>query len=71
MNEIIQRLVEKVGLSEEQATSAVNMVVQFLDERLPGPVASQIDSLMSGSGGIADKLGGMGAGLGGMFGKRE
>jgi hypothetical protein len=73
MNEVIQRLVDKAGLSEEQATNAVNLVVQFLDEHLPGPVASQIDSLMSGAGtgGMADKLGGIGASIGGMFGKRE
>jgi hypothetical protein len=49
----------------------VDIVVGFLKERLPSPVASQIDSLMSGDSGMADRLGGMGASLGGLFGKKE
>jgi hypothetical protein len=73
MNEIIQRLIDKTGLPEDKAASAVETVVGFLKEKLPGPVASQIDSLMSGeSGGMADKLsGGLGANLGGMFGQKD
>lgn len=71
MNEMIQRLIDKTGLPEDKATMAVETVIDFLKERLPGPVASQIDSLMSGQSGMADRLGSIGAGLGGMFGKRE
>jgi hypothetical protein len=71
MNEIIQRLIERTGLPEDKAAVAVDTVVGFLKERLPSPVASQIDSLISGDSGMADKLGGMGASLGGLFGKKE
>ncbi|HJV83670.1 hypothetical protein [Noviherbaspirillum sp.] len=71
MNEIIQRLIERTGLPEDKAAVAVETVVGFLKEKLPAPVASQIDSLMTDGSGITDKLGGIGSSLGGMFGKKE
>lgn len=71
MNEIIQLLIEKTGLPEDKAAAAVETVVGFLKEKLPAPLSSQIDSLISGGTGITDKLGGLGATLSGMFGKKE
>lgn len=71
MNEIIQRLIEKTGLPEDKAAAAVETVVGFLKEKLPSPVASQIDSLMGMGTGATDQLGGMGARLGSMFGGKE
>jgi hypothetical protein len=78
MNEMIQRLIEKTGLSEEQATTAADTVLQFLKEKLPSPLASQLDSLSDGangrsgmSGGMSDKLGGIGGKLGSMFGNKQ
>jgi hypothetical protein len=72
MNEIIQRLIERTGLPEDKAAAAVETVVGFLKEKLPAPVASQIDNLMGGGdSGMTSKLGGIVSGLGGMFGKKE
>lgn len=71
MNEIIQRLIDKTGMPEDTAATAVETVVDFLKEKLPSPVASQIDNLMSGGEGMAGKLGGLGSSLGGMFGRNE
>lgn len=71
MNEIIQRLIEKTGLPEDKASAAVDTVVDFLKEKLPAPIASQIDNVLAGGAGMSDKLGGMAKGLGGMFGKKE
>jgi len=71
MNEIIQRLIDKTGLPEDKAAAAVETVVGFLKEKLPSPVASQIDSLMGMGAGATDQLGGMGARLGSMFGGKE
>lgn len=71
MNEIIQRLIEKTGLPEDKAMVAVETVVGFLKEKLPSSVGSQIDGLISGESDMMDKLGGMAAGLGGMFGKKD
>jgi hypothetical protein len=71
MNEIIQRLIDKTGLPEDKAAAAVDTVTGFLKEKLPSPVASQIDNLMGQGGGAADQSGGIGARLGGMFGGKE
>jgi hypothetical protein len=71
MNEIIQRLMDKTGLPEDKASAAVDAVVGFLKEKLPGPIASQIDNLLAGGAGIGDQLGGVAKGLGGMFTKKE
>ena len=71
MNEIIQRLIERTGLPEDKAAAAVETVIGFLKEKLPGPVAAQLDSLMSGESGMGSQLGGMASSLGGMFGKKQ
>lgn len=71
MNEIIQRLIDKTGLPEDKAAVAVETVIGFLKEKLPPSMGSQIDGLVSGEGGAMDKLGGIGASLGGMFGRKE
>ena len=71
MNEIIQRLMDKTGLPEDKAAAAVASVVGYLKEKLPGPIGSQIDTLMAGGAGLGDSIGGMAKGLGGMFGKKE
>jgi nucleoid DNA-binding protein len=54
MEEIIKMITEKVGLSADKAKSVVEMVVKFLSEKLPAPVASQITGLLSGD--VAGKL---------------
>ena len=64
MEELIGRVAEKAGISEEQARAAVNTVAEYLKEKVPAPYSSYIDNFMSGrSGGIA-------GGLGSIFGKK-
>jgi len=38
------------GLDDDKAQSAIQTVLEFLKQRLPGPVASQLDSAISGGG---------------------
>ena len=64
MEELVNLVVAKTGISEEQARGAITTVVNFLKEKLPAPLAGQIDGLLGGSG-INDAL----KGLGGLFGK--
>jgi hypothetical protein len=71
MNEIIQRLIDKTGLPEDKAASAVETVVGFLKEKLPAPMASQVDNLMGQGGDATDQSGGIGGRLGSMFGGKE
>ncbi len=63
MDELIKQVAQKVGISEEQAKQAVTQVVAFLKQKLPAPIASQIDSVL---GGKAPDL----SSLGGLFGKK-
>ena len=72
MEELIKQVTARTGISEEQARTAVQTVIGFLKERLPAPIAGQVDSALSGTGGaggsLMDQAGGM---IGGMFGQKE
>jgi uncharacterized protein (DUF2267 family) len=61
MNELIEQLKSRVGLDDGKAQSAAQTVIEFLKQRLPGPVASQLDSALAGGGvqGMTEKLGGI------------
>ena len=48
MNELINQVSQKTGLTTEQATAAANAVIGFLKSKLPSPIAGQIDSLLNG-----------------------
>jgi hypothetical protein len=67
MNELIGLVTQKTGISAEHAKTAVETVLKFLKDKLPAPLAGQIDSAVGGSGGggLADAA----RGLGGLLGK--
>jgi hypothetical protein len=69
MDELVKLVSEKTGLSEELAKTAVDTVIGFLKQRLPAPVAGQIDGLIGGAS-DASGLGGVVQGLGGLLGKQ-
>ena len=50
MDQLIQMVQDKAGIDEGQARTAVNTVLGFLKDRLPGPIAGQIDSVIGGQG---------------------
>jgi hypothetical protein len=67
MDEIVRLVSEKTGLPPETARTAVETVLAYLKERLPAPIASQIEGLQGNagsSGGPGDLLGGLGGMLG-------
>jgi len=70
MDELINMVAEKAGLTAEQAKTAVTTVLDFLKQKLPAPLASQIDGLLSGGGDALKNVTSMAQGLGGMFGKK-
>jgi nucleoid DNA-binding protein len=47
MNELVNLVVEKTGIPAATAQTIVKMIVDFLKQKLPAPVAGQIDGLMS------------------------
>lgn len=69
MDELVKLVSQKTGLSDDKARVAVETVVGFLKDKLPAPIAAQLDSVLGGEGG-ASGLGGIAQGLGGMFGKK-
>lgn len=63
MDELIELVAEKTGLPKETAKIAVDTVIDFLKDKLPGPVAAQLDALLEG-GDVSGLMGGLGSLLG-------
>jgi hypothetical protein len=68
MDELVKMVAQKTGLSEDKAKVAVETIVGYLKDKLPGPIAGQIDGVLGGES--AGGLGGVAQGLGGMLGKK-
>ena len=64
MNELVKLVAQKTGIPEATARTAVETVLNFLKQKLPAPIAAQIDGILSGSG-LPDVT----KGLGGLLGK--
>ena len=47
MKELINIIVQKTGISEENAQKAVQVTLGFLKTKMPAPVAAQLDSFLS------------------------
>ena len=62
MEELVKLVSQKTGLPEAQAKAAVEVVLNFLKQKLPAPIASQIDGILGGNGPDIAK------GLGSLFG---
>ena len=70
MEQIIKMITEKTGISTEQAETAVNVVTDFLKEKLPAGMGGQLDGLLKGdTSNFGDLAGGIKDSLGGIFGK--
>jgi len=69
MDELVKIVSQKTGLPEPQARQAAQTVIGFLKDRLPKPIASQLDSALSGGGGKAGASG-LAEKVGGLFGKK-
>lgn len=65
MDELVKLVTEKAGISEDQANKAIEAVLGFVKEKLPAPLAGQIDGLVGGK-----SAGGLGSMLGGFLGKK-
>lgn len=65
MDELVKLVSKKTGLSEELSQQAIDVVIDYLKDKLPAPIASRIDSLIEGGGDMDDIAGA----LGGLFGK--
>ncbi len=70
MDELIKQITAKTGISDDQAKQAIDMAMGFAKEKLPAPIASQLDGLIGGgnSGGAGGMMGMVQDQLGGMMG---
>ena len=65
MDELVKLVSQKTGLSDEKSKVAVETVLGYLKDKLPEPIAGQIDNVLEGK-----DISGLAQGLGGLFGKK-
>ncbi len=68
MEELINLVAEKAGITPAQAKKAVETVIDYAKSKLPEPFASQVEGLLQGNS--SQGMGGLVKGLGGLFGGR-
>lgn len=68
MDDLIKLVSEKANISAEQARQAVESVLAFIKDKLPGPIGEQVTNLLSGAGGLAGQAGGLAGQAGGAMG---
>jgi uncharacterized protein (DUF2267 family) len=64
MNELVKKVTDRVGLSADQAQKAIEVVVNFLEERLPAPIAGQLDNVLGQGGSVTEAAKGLTSKLG-------
>ena len=65
MEELVKIVSQKTGLPEAQAKQAAETVIAFIKEKLPAPMAAQLDGLIQGGASGGDIMGKLGGLLGG------
>lgn len=70
MDEIVKAVAEKTGMPADQVRPVVQAVIGELKQRLPAPIAGQLDGLL-GTGGAGQMLDQASSLLGGLLGKKE
>ncbi len=69
MDELVETVAEKAGISEAQAKKAVATVIDFLNDKLPPPIGGNLDDFVKGDV-SKDTMNQLTKGLGGLFGKK-
>jgi uncharacterized protein YjbJ (UPF0337 family) len=53
MDDLINQIVEKTGVTAQQAKDGVGMAVEWVKDKLPSDVVDQLGGLLDGAGGMA------------------
>jgi uncharacterized protein (DUF2267 family) len=69
MQEVIQQVMQRAGISEDAARDAVEAVLDFAKQRLPAPIATEIERCLSDD--TTSAASAITGAVGGMFGKKE
>jgi uncharacterized protein (DUF2267 family) len=56
MEELIKTVTAKAGISESQAKSAVETVVSFIKDKMPGGIGGQVESFLAGNAGTVGNI---------------
>lgn len=67
MDQVIQMIQDRTGIDADQARTAASTVVGFLKDKLPQPIASQVEGVLNGGDGGSSPM----DRAGDMFGKGE
>jgi hypothetical protein len=68
MDELIEAIKQKTGLPADKAQGAAEAALEFIKNKLPAPIASQIDGFLEGNAeNISDAVGDAANKLKGMF----
>ncbi len=70
MDQLINQVASQAGISTDQAQTAINVVMTYIKQQLPAPLASQVDGMLQGGsttnvsnlGGLADEASKLGFG---------
>ena len=65
MDELVNLVAKKTGLTPEMSKTVVVMVLDFVKKKLPAPIVSQIDTVLGSS-----SAAGVAGAIGGLFGKK-
>jgi len=68
VDELVRMVSERAGIPEDAARKAVNTVLDFLKDRLPEPIAGQLNSVLGGA--KSEQGGDIGSTIGGILGRR-
>ncbi len=72
MNELVQMVTQKTGISQDKAQQAVEVIINHLKSRLPGPIASHLDQFTGGGSSSSSNLESEAENkLGSMFGNKK
>jgi hypothetical protein len=69
MDELVEMVAEKAGISKSQARKAVATVIDFANDKLPPPIGGKLDDYLEGNV-SEDTLAQITKGLGGLFGNK-
>lgn len=67
MDELVKLIASKTGLDEKIAKQVAQVVVEFLQKKLPPPLNKEVDKLLSGQIGDLSQIPGLGKQGSGLF----
>lgn len=67
MEELVKLVSQKAGIPEDTAKTAVETMMGFIKERLPGPIAQQVEAALNDKGTVQQA----GQLLGGLLGGKK